>query len=122
MNLKNFPWKPVAKDVAVVVAREAGVYLFRMAIDHAIDRIHSPGTGPKAGERPHVVRPHRGRKPRTEADIQNGVDPEGPGRRSSAAQRRVRDENGRFSRKTPNRKGGDSHDAALVGDSAGGRA
>ena len=78
MNLPNFPWKPVAKDVAVVVAREAGVYLCRMAIDHAIDRIHSPGTGPQGGR----TTPRRATASREETPNRSGHSERGRSRRT----------------------------------------
>ena len=100
----NFPWKPVAKEAAVVVAREAGVYLFRLAIDHAIDLIHGEGTRPESREQPGSGRQPSGTEPQTEEE----ADPEGPGPKKPGAQRRKRDENGRYVRKTQNRKGGDN--------------
>ena len=97
----NFPWKPVAKEAAVVVAREAGVYLFRLAIDHAIDWLHADETGPESREQP-----GSGRRPSgTERQNEEGVDPEKPGPGKQGAQRRKRDENGRYASKT---KGGDN--------------
>ena len=33
MNLSNLSWKPLVKVVAVVAAREAGVYLYKLALN-----------------------------------------------------------------------------------------
>ena len=100
MNLHHFPWKPVAKEAAVVVAREAGVYLFRLAIDHAIDWLHADETGPESREQP-----GSGRRPSGRPQTEEEADPEKPGPGKQGAQRRKRDENGRYARKT---KGGDN--------------
>ena len=99
----NLPWKPVAKELAIVAAREAGVYLYRLAKE----RIDTEKIGAKVREKLNGVRPHFEMEPEPEKEIPNGADPEGPSRRSRAARGRVRDENGRFIRKPPNPEGGD---------------
>ena len=106
MTQRNLPWKPVVKLVAFVAAREAGIYLYRLAINRAeTDRL-------KANVRKKLDVLRRdfgwGHKDSPKEDIQNGVDPEGPSPRGKAAQRRVRDENGRFTRKPHNPEGGDT--------------
>ena len=105
--------KPVVKFLAVVVGREVGVYLYKLALN----KIHTEWIKAKMKEKLSVVRRDFGMKPEPEPrdtsgipdnEIQNGVDPEGPSPRSRAAQRRVRDETGRFIRKDPPQEGGDS--------------
>ncbi len=109
--------KPVVKIVAVVAAREAGVYLYKLALN----KVHTEWIKAKVKDKLSVVRRDFGMKPEPDPrdttgipdnDIQNGVDPEGPSPRSRAAQRaaqrRVRDETGKFVRKDPPREGGDS--------------
>ena len=105
--------KPVVKIVAVVAAREAGVYLYKLALN----KVHTEWIKAKVKDKLSVVRRDFGMKPEPDPrdtsgipgdDIQNGVDPEGPSSRSRAAQRRVRDETGRFIRKDPPQEGGDS--------------
>ena len=98
--------KPVVKVIAVVAAREAGVYLYKLALN----KVHTEWIKAKVKDKLSVVRRDFGMKPEPDKrdtssipddDIQNGVDPEGPSSRSRAAQRRVRDESGRFIRKDP---------------------
>ena len=105
--------KPVVKFLAVVAAREAGVYLYKLAIN----KIHTEWIKAKVKDKLSVVRRDFGMKPEpdprdtssiSDTEIQNGVDPEGPSPRSRAAQRRVRDETGKFIRKDPPQEGGDS--------------
>ena len=96
--------KPVVKIVAVVAAREAGVFLYKLALN----KIHTEWIKAKVKDKLSVVRRDFGMKPEPEPDIQNGVDPEGPSPRSRAARRRVRDETGRFIREDPPQEGGDS--------------
>ena len=105
--------KPVVKIVAVVAAREAGVFLYKLALN----KVHTEWIKAKVKDKLSVVRRDIGMKPEPDPrdtsgipddDIQNGVDPEGPSPRSRAAQRRVRDETGRFIRKDPPQEGGDS--------------
>ena len=109
--------KPVVKVIAVVAAREAGVYLYKLALN----KVHTEWIKAKVKDKLSVVRrdfgmetdPEPGPRDTTsipDDDIQNGVDPEGPSPRSRAAQRRVRDETGRFIRKDPptTGEGGDS--------------
>ena len=105
--------KPVVKVIAVVAAREAGVYLYKLALN----KVHTEWIKAKVKEKLRVVRRDFGMEtepdpPGTSGipddDIQNGVDPEGPSSRSRAARRRVRDESGRFIRKDPPQEGGDS--------------
>ena len=105
--------KPVVKIVAVFAAREAGVYLYKLALN----RFHTEWIKAKVKDKLSVVRRDfgmetdpdpRGTSGIPDDDIQNGVDPEGPNPRSRAAQRRVRDETGKFIRKTPPQEGGDS--------------
>ncbi len=96
--------KPVVKIVAVVAAREAGVYLYKLALN----KVHSEWIKAKVKDKLNVIRRDFGRETDPEPDIQNGVDPEGPSPRSRAAQRRVRDETGKFVRKDPPQEGGDS--------------
>lgn len=115
MILPNLPWKPVAKEVATVAAREAGIYLYRLAKD----RIDTKKIRAKVGEKLSAVRRHFETEPEPEdfpeefhhpedPEEPSRVDPEVSNRRSRAAQRGVRDENGRFIRKTPGPKGGDT--------------
>ena len=105
--------KPVVKIVAVVAAREAGVYLYKLALNkihtewikdegEGQAERHPQGLRDEAGARstghlryPWRRYPERGRPGRTQS------------RRSRAAQRRVRDETGRFIRKDPPQEGGD---------------
>ena len=94
--------KPVVKILAVVAAREAGVYLYKLALN----KIHTEWIKAKVKDKLSVIRRDFGRE--TDPDIQNGVDPEGPSSRSRAAQRRVRDETGKFIRKDPPQEGGDT--------------
>ena len=105
--------KPVVKIIAVVAAREAGVYLYKLALN----KVHTEWIKAKVKDKLRVVRRDFGMKPEPDPrdptgipddDIQNGVDPEGPSPRSRAAQRRVRDETGKFVRKDPPQEGGDS--------------
>ena len=96
--------KPVVKIVAVVAAREVGVYLYKLALN----KVHTEWIRTKVKDKLSVIRRDFGRDSDPDPDIQNGVDPEGPSPRGRAAQRRVRDENGRFTRKDPPQKGGDS--------------
>ena len=109
--------KPVVKIVAVVAAREAGVYLYKLALN----KVHTEWIKAKVKDKLSVVRRDFGMEtdpdPRDPSgipdnDIQNGIDPEGPSPRSRAAQRaaqrRVRDETGKFVRKDPPQEGGDS--------------
>ena len=103
MTHRNLPWKPVVKVVAFVAAREAGVFLYRLAIN----RVETDRLKAKVRKKLDVLRRDLG-WPGPQEDIQNGVDPEGPGPKSQAAQRRERDENGRFTRKPHNPKGGDT--------------
>ena len=110
--------KPVVKVIAVVAAREAGVYLYKLALN----KVHTEWIKAKVKDKLNVIRRDFGRETDPEPDprgtsgipddeIQNGVDPEGPSPRSRAAQRaaqrRVRDETGRFIRKDPPQEGGD---------------
>ena len=98
--------KPVVKIVAVVAAREAGVFLYKLALN----KVHTEWIRAKVKDKLSVIRRDFGREHpnHPDEDIQNGVDPEGPSQRSRAAQRRVRDETGRFIRKGPPQEGGDS--------------
>ena len=105
--------KPVVKIVAVVAAREAGVYLYKLALN----KIHTEWIKAKVKDKLSVIRRDFGREADPEPrgtsgipddDIQNGVDPEGPSSRSRAARRRVRDETGKFIRKNPPQEGGDT--------------
>ncbi len=109
--------KPVVKVIAVVAAREAGVFLYKLALN----KVHTEWIKAKVKDKLSVVRRDFGMEtdpdPRDapgipDNDIQNGVDPEGPSPRSRAAQRaaqrRVRDETGKFVRKDPPQEGGDS--------------
>ncbi len=109
--------KPVVKVIAVVAAREAGVYLYKLALN----KVHTEWIKAKVKDKLSVVRRDFGMEPEPDPqdtsgipddDIQNGVDPEGPSPRSRAAQRaaqrRVRDETGKFIRKDPPREGGDT--------------
>ena len=109
--------KPVVKVIAVVAAREAGVYLYKLALN----KVHTEWIKAKVKDKLSVVRRDFGMEPEPDPqdtsgipddDIQNGVDPEGPSPRSRAAQRaaqrRVRDETGKFIRKDPPQEGGDS--------------
>ena len=108
--------KPVVKVIAVVAAREAGVYLYKLALN----KVHTEWIKAKVKDKLSVVRRDFGMEPEPDQrdtsgipddEIQNGVDPEGPNPRSRAAQRaaqrRVRDETGRFIRKDPPQEGGD---------------
>ena len=98
--------KPVVKIVAVVAAREAGVYLYRLALNKVpTERIRA-----KVKSGLSAIRRDLGMEYESipDEDIQNGVDPEGPNRKSQAAQRRQRDGNGRFTGKSQNQKGGDT--------------
>ena len=105
MNLSNLSWKPLVKVVAVVAAREAGVYLYKLALN----KVHSEWIRAKVKDKLSVIRRDFGKQQNLpDEDIQNGVDPEGPSSRRRAAQRRVRDETGRFIRKDPPQEGGDS--------------
>lgn len=106
MTQRKLPWKPVVKVVAFVAAREAGLFLYRLAIN----RVETDRLKAKVGKKLGVLRRDFGwgHKDSPDEDILNGVDPEGPSPRGQAAQRRKRDENGRFTRKPNNPKGGDT--------------
>ena len=106
MTQRNLPWKPVVKVIAFVAVREAGVFLYRLAIN----RVETDRLKGKVRKKLDVLRKDLGwgLKDSPDEDIQNGVDPEGPSPKSQAAQRRERDGNGRFTRKSNNPKGGDT--------------
>ena len=106
--------KPVAKVVAVVVAREVGVRLFRIAVNRA----HAEWIKAKVRDKLNVVKRDFGMQTDPEPDIQNGLNPEvarehqeANERRSEAAKRRERGKDGRFKRNGDNDtppKGGDT--------------
>ena len=109
--LKSIPWKPVARVVAVVVAREVGVRLFHLAVNKA----QAEWIKAKVKDRLNVVK--RDFAMQTDPDITNGIDPEtardqeANERRSEAAKRRERGKDGRFKRNGDNDtppKGGDT--------------